>query len=439
MKFTCCFWCSSIAATGTVSISYQNAQDEQQCQRLTHIYISNANCSCCTFVCKGRAQLGFTFGVIGTVIKALKEVSMSVQPAVEERSIGNFTWKYVPIELGSADSIVGAFRTNLLPFIRPNWNPDKLDHTVFDGGTSNFLVGIYEEGRRCKDQVLVRRDGQGTEIFVNRESEIVTITALHQAGLAPPLYCSLKNGICYGFAKGRNLTVSEMQDSAMMKRTAQALAKLHTVEIPAPLRGQTPLVWAKCDRWLGQLPGEYKDPEKNDCFNRTIGSLEVLRQELKRLKTEISCCQSPVVFCHSDMNGLNLIYNSEEDAVTMIDFEFSGPNYLAFDIGNHFCEFAGLDTVDYNLYPDEALQKLWIGMYLEEAARLKGEEPGSVTDAAVHLLYREANKFALVSHLFWCIWALLQGALSDIDFNYVGYAGTRFAEFQRRKEAFYPL
>ena len=25
----------------------------------------------------------------------------------------------------------------------------------------------------------------------------------------------------------------------------------------------------------------------------------------------------------------------------MIDFEYGGPNYLAYDIANHFCEFAG--------------------------------------------------------------------------------------------------
>ena len=364
---------------------------------------------------------------------------MSERLAVEERSNGKFTWKYVPVEVGSADSIVDTFRTNLLPLVRPSWNPDKLNHTVFDGGMSNFLVGIYEDGRKDEDLVLMRRHGQGTEIFVNRELEVVVMVALHQAGLIPPLYCSLKNGICYGFAKGRNFTVSEMQDRAMMKRITRVLAKLHAVEIPAPLREQPPLVWAKCEQWLGQLPSGYSDPRKNDCFRQTIGSLEVLSREFERLKTETSRCQSPVVFSHSDLNCPNLIYNSRDDSVTMIDFEFTGPNYLAFDIGNHFCEFAGVDNVDFDLYPGEALQKLWIRMYLEEAARLRGEGLGAVTDAAVHLLYREANKFALVSHLLWCVWALLQAHHSELDCDYLGYAGIRFAEFQRKKETFCAL
>jgi hypothetical protein len=29
------------------------------------------------------------------------------------------------------------------------------------------------------------------------------------------------------------------------------------------------------------------------------------------------------------------------DTVGMIDFEYGGPNFLAYDIANHFCEFAG--------------------------------------------------------------------------------------------------
>ena len=65
-------------------------------------------------------------------------------------------------------------------------------------------------------------------------------------------------------------------------------------------------------------------------------------------------------FCHNDLSHANLIYNEEEgereresatlsitfrcyfsDTVTPIDFEYGGPNFLIFDIANHFCEFGG--------------------------------------------------------------------------------------------------
>lgn len=187
---------------------------------------------------------------------------MSEQPCKEAFPADSFTCKHLPFELNTV-TYVEDFRTKLLPLVRPDWDPDKLGHSVFTGGISNFLAGIYEEGRKDKDMVLIRIDGQGTEIFINRESETIVMVALHRAGLIPPLYYRLKNGICYGFTRGRHFEVVEMQDGAMMRRTARALAKLHALEIPAPLRGQKPQVWAKCDEWLGLLPREFKDAKKD--------------------------------------------------------------------------------------------------------------------------------------------------------------------------------
>jgi len=59
------------------------------------------------------------------------------------------------------------------------------------------------------------------------------------------------------------------------------------------------------------------------------------------LKTELSSAGSPIVFCHNDLLLANVIYNAEKNTVTFIDYEYSNYNYQAFDIGNHFAEFAG--------------------------------------------------------------------------------------------------
>ena len=43
-----------------------------------------------------------------------------------------------------------------------------------------------------------------------------------------------------------------------------------------------------------------------------IGSLDVLQKEVERLKVELVKCQSPLVFCHNDLNHPNLIYNKSD-------------------------------------------------------------------------------------------------------------------------------
>jgi thiamine kinase-like enzyme len=66
-----------------------------------------------------------------------------------------------------------------------------------------------------------------------------------------------------------------------------------------------------------------------------------LEEEYAKLKAELSSVGSPIVFCHNDLLLANIIYNTKKNIVTFIDYEYSNYNYQAFDIGNHFAEFAG--------------------------------------------------------------------------------------------------
>ena len=51
-------------------------------------------------------------------------------------------------------------------------------------------------------------------------------------------------------------------------------------------------------------------------------------------------------------------------------------------------------------------------------------------------LAAEVNVFALASHMYWGVWAIIQARYSPIDFDYMGYVGLRWGEYHRRKEEF---
>lgn len=79
-------------------------------------------------------------------------------------------------------------------------------------------------------------------------------------------------------------------------------------------------------------------------FFRYLASVplkQTIGQEINFLKGKLSQLDSPIVFCHNDLLLGNVIYSKEEDRVTFIDYEYSGLNYQAYDIGNHFAEFVG--------------------------------------------------------------------------------------------------
>lgn len=52
----------------------------------------------------------------------------------------------------------------------------------------------------------------------------------------------------------------------------------------------------------------------------------------------------------------------------------------------------------------------------------------------IETLYHETQLFALASHLFWGIWAMVQANCSTIDFDYFGYSLLRLAEYRRRRQ-----
>lgn len=63
----------------------------------------------------------------------------------------------------------------------------------------------------------------------------------------------------------------------------------------------------------------------------------------------------------------------------------------------------------------------------------KGKEP---TDAEVENMRKETEVFALLSSLFWGLWALFQASCSLIDFDFLGYAGQRLNWFYEMKRSY---
>lgn len=171
-----------------------------------------------------------------------------------------------------------------------------------------------------------------------------------------------------------------------------------------------------------------------------MANKDKLEKEINVLEKHLKSLKSPVVFCHNDLLLKNIILNKSKKSVTFIDFEYADFNYQAFDIGNHFCEFAGVDTFDGTLYPEKEFQVQWIRNYLITWYNLNNTSysmlENSDLDQKVDELYVHVNKFSLASHLLWSLWAFLQAEHSSLNFNYFGYACQRIQEYYSKKDDF---
>lgn len=350
-----------------------------------------------------------------------------------------FSWKVLPHAELQLDNFKDVFFTEVLPCVRPEWKPEDLEAHVFESGVTNTLVAFFKKEvglqNSGEDVILLRINGEGTDKIINRLDEVVTMVSLNREGFSPPLLAELKNGLCYGYFPGRRLKVHETtSNNFFMRRVARIMAKLHSLPVPEYFQGREPFLWLKIDELLENVPTSFADKDIQDDFLESIGSVENLREEIADTKKLIlKECNSPIVFCHNDIHSANLIYNEETDHINLIDYEYAGPNYLTYDLADHFCEFAGVENVDYSKYPDEMVQKMWIRGYLEEASELKGGTRESISDRSIHTLYIDVCKMTLGCHLLWIVWSLFQAAHSTIEFDFINYAALRYKEYLKRK------
>ena len=122
------------------------------------------------------------------------------------------------------------------------------------------------------------------------------------------------------------------------------------------------------------------------------------------------------VLAHNDLLSGNILYSAEQHAVRFIDYEYGACSYAAFDVANHFCEYAGFDSDFARGFPTRAVRDDFIAHYL-------GGSDGVAAFSKV------VEFFVLADHFFWGTWAVIQAHHSPIDFDFMDYARLRLAGF----------
>lgn len=320
----------------------------------------------------------------------------------------------------------------VLEIIRPTWPKECIKFKLLTDGITNKLVGCNLIDSDARETVLVRVYGNKTDLLIDRKAETRNILLLNSAGLAPQLYATFQNGLAYEFVPGNTLTDKTVSQPEIYRLVASHMAHMHQVKVAD--QPHQPVLWNKLQNFLDLVPERFTDSCKHRRYEEVIVPKQKIQEEINLLREKLSKLNSPIVFAHNDLLLGNVVHTSENNTVTFIDFEYSALNYQAYDIGNHFAEFVGLENVDYSKYPGKELQWNWLRVYLSV---LQGDD--NISDRDIQKLYVQVNQFSLVAHIFWGVWALIQAEHSYINFDFMEYAAIRFNEYFAKKDAFLAL
>jgi len=179
-------------------------------------------------------------------------------------------------------------------------------------------------------------------MLFSRMTEYLVMNEVSKHGLCQPVFAQYNNGICYGYTQGVTVNSALMLTTDFLTEMATKLAEFHSIKLELPgIEHKThfdkidqqfkPLV----EKMIGFVEGFMMtvDEFPYNVYPKPSAMLEMREQVLNLIK-EVEF--GDIVFCHNDLNKMNLIWDSQKRTLGFIDFDMSMNNYESFEIGQLF-------------------------------------------------------------------------------------------------------
>ena len=265
----------------------------------------------------------------------------------------------------------------------PGWarKPDRVE--PLGGGITNRNYRV-----QLGEQAFVVRvpAATGALLGIDRSVEHQASRLAAVAGVGPEVVAFIEpeGALVTRFVEGRSVTEAQVHESAMLVRIAHALRRIHQAGSVSGSFSPFRVVEAyalTAVRHGGRLP-----PEHDRAKPLAVAIEQALPWE-------------PPVLCHNDLLNANFI--DDGATIRIVDWEYAGMGDRFFDFGNF--------AVNHQLSEDDELQLL--SAYFGRAT------PGQL--ARLRLL-------RLMSDFREAMWGVVQQSISELDFDFAGYAQKHF-------------
>jgi len=265
------------------------------------------------------------------------------------------------------------------------WKNKAIEITSLSGGLTNHNYRVSVDG----EPHFVRIPGESTELLaVDRENEYYNSKAAAEAGVGPRVlhYLPEHKVMVLEFIQGETMSNQRLNEPGMPARIARSIKMLH--QGPRFLTDfnmfrLTEFYLDICSRQQIKIPDGYPDRMP------AVYSIE-----------KAMAVQSVMtVPCNNDLLAEN--YIDDGKILRLIDFEYSGNNDPCFELGNT-CQELG--------YDEDKIQELCFEYFGKET-------PSMLARMKLNMI---------MSDVGWTLWAAIQARISEIDYDFWGWAIERW-------------
>ena len=257
---------------------------------------------------------------------------------------------------------------------------------ALSGGITNRNYRLRLGGRDC----VLRLPGQDTGLLgIDRASERLAAERAANLGIGPQLLHADAECLVTAFVPGT--TVDPARLRADPGQVARALRVFHDSALALPTRF-----------WIPDLLRLYAVTvaERGVALPPAYGKAQAL---VDRIAAVLPLTEP--VPCHNDLLPGNLIQTDSH--VQLVDWEYAGLGHRYFDLGNLAV------SNDFDEHAERRLLEAYFG------------EPAALCRLSALRLFR------LVSDAREGAWGVLQGLISQLDFDFTAYADAHFERLER--------
>jgi len=272
---------------------------------------------------------------------------------------------------------------DILQRLEPLLGPLTGEPAELGGGITNRNFRVTLGGA----DYVIRRPGKDTGLLgINREAERLATDAAAQLGIAPAVAAALDDCLVTRFIACEEPSAQELADG--VEEIARALRSFHDC--------------------TAQLPTSFLVAELLDDYAAIVrergGAPPAAYEDAVAAATQIESVL-PLAHprpCHNDLLGGNIIRAKDDGRMMIVDWEYAGMGDPRFDLGN----------LSINNGFDEATDDRLLTAYY-------GGSPSDGRRAALKLM-------RVLSDAREGAWGVVQGEVSELDFDFEGYGGEHF-------------
>jgi thiamine kinase-like enzyme len=259
--------------------------------------------------------------------------------------------------------------------------------TPLDGGITNRNFKVEVDGA----VYVLRMGGAKTGLLgIDRAVEHAASLRAEEIGVGPQVvdFVASEGWLVTRFIAGRPLSIEEMRSPAVLPRVAEALRKLHSAAaIPGRFDAHAVVEDYRAEAEANgvEIPADFA----------------LAWEVAERIRAARG--PQPRVPCHNDLLNANFL---DDGAIRIVDWEYAGMGDRFFDLANFSVNH------EFGVEDDRRLLAAYFG-------RERDSDFASLRLMRFMSDFREA------------MWGVLQSGISELDFDFKGYATKHFNRMER--------